>query len=58
MNIREVEKSSFSVIGKEGLGKSQEADIWIPPLWQQATNAFDEIAHLVKQPLAVWGSHV
>lgn len=56
MNIREVEKSSFSVIGKEGLGKSQEADIWIPPLWQQATNDFDEIAHLVKQPLAVWGA--
>ena len=55
MNIREVEKSSFSIIGKEGLGKAQEADIWIPPLWQEATNAFEEIIHLIKQPLTIWG---
>lgn len=56
MNIREVEKSSFSIIGKEGLGKAQEADIWIPPLWQEATNAFEEIIHLIKQPLTIWGA--
>lgn len=56
MNIREVEKSSFSIIGKEDLGKAQEADIWIPPLWQEATNAFEETIHLIKQPLTIWGA--
>ena len=57
MNIREVEKSSFSIIGKEGLGKAQEADIWIPPLWQEATNAFEEIIHL-KAATHNLGGHV
>jgi predicted transcriptional regulator YdeE len=43
MEIREIDKESFSVLGKEGGGKSENAMEWITPLWKDANENFSEI---------------
>lgn len=49
MNVNLRVKESFCVIGKEGKGTSQEALIWIPPLWEDANKHLDEIRYLAKK---------
>src|SRR4051794_31991950 len=50
-----------SVIGKLGQGLSADAYNWIPALWQEANNNFDEIELLAKKNnegslVGLWGA--
>lgn len=61
MDVKMVEKQSFAVIWKEGQGFSNEGFSWIPALWKEATNSFEEIQHLVKydvngNKVGFWGA--
>ena len=60
MDVKFIEKHSFSVIGKLGQGPSSEGFKWIPPLWQEANSKFGEISNLAKRNEAgniagIWG---
>jgi len=46
-DIKTYEKSSFSVIGKEG--STRDGEGFIQKLWQEANAGFAEIEHLVKR---------
>lgn len=61
MNVETIVKKSFSVIGKEGQGNSNESSEWIPPLWKSANANFGEIANLAKKDdngnmVGIWGA--
>ncbi|WP_269059908.1 hypothetical protein [Iocasia frigidifontis] len=43
MEVKIVKKHSFRVIGKEGQGLSSEGEQWIPSLWKEANENFNEI---------------
>ena len=59
MNIEEVSKDSFTVIGKEG--STRDGDGFIQRLWKDANTHFNEIAGLVKKDedgnlAGIWGA--
>ena len=59
MNIRTVEKASFSVIGKEGSTKQGMG--FVQRLWQDANCHFEEVQHLAKwnkqgNLVGIWGT--
>lgn len=61
MDVRIVEKLSFTVIGKLGQGKSTEGYLWIPKLWEEANSHYNEIRHLAKTDsndnlVGIWGA--
>ncbi|MFD0713033.1 GyrI-like domain-containing protein [Paenibacillus sp. GCM10027626] len=54
-------KESFTVIGKLGQGLAAEGKDWIPALWQEANQNFDEIRTLAKTDdegniAGIWGA--
>ena len=48
MDIKIIEKSKISVIGKMGQGASDSNSSWIQELWDEANNSFNEISNLAK----------
>lgn len=61
MSVQIVVKPSFAVIGKLGQGLSSEASMWIPALWKEANDNFNEIRNLAKKDIAgniigIWGA--
>ena len=61
MEVNLIEKESFIVIGKLGQGFSNKCPEWIPPLWSEANNSFNEIINLAKfdetgNIVGVWGA--
>ncbi len=61
MNLQHIVKEAFEVIGKEGTGDSTQGYLWVPPLWKEANDKFDEISGLVKlkedgRIAGVWGA--
>lgn len=61
MSIQIEHKSSFAVIGKLRQGHSGDAAGWIPSLWQEANNHFNEIRSLAKTDregnlVGLWGA--
>jgi hypothetical protein len=48
MNLQCIVKEAFEVIGKEGTGVSSQGYLWVPPLWKEANDKFDEISGMVK----------
>lgn len=60
MEVKIVKKHSFRVIGKEGQGLSSEGEQWIPSLWKEANENFNEIESLAKKDsegniVGIWG---
>ncbi len=58
MQIEEIRKASFAVIGKEG--STSDGDGFIPRLWEDANAHFEQIADLVIRdtdgvPAGIWG---
>lgn len=49
VDVKTVSKKSFTVIGKEGQGKTADSRGWIPALWQEAGTHMNEIAPLAKK---------
>ena len=61
MDVKIIEKRSFTVIGKEGQGMATKSREWIPLLWQAANGNFSEIRSLAKldesgQIVGIWGA--
>lgn len=61
MSVFFEEKQSFTVIGKLGQGFSSDSQSWIPTLWQEANNNFEEIRSLAKTDesgniVGIWGA--
>lgn len=61
MDVKIIEKQSFTVIGKAGQGFSNEGFKWIPPLWEEANSKFNEIHGLAKLDdagniIGIWGA--
>jgi hypothetical protein len=61
MQKRIIYKDKFSVIGKMGQGPADDPKSWIPPLWEDATAHFNEIAQVIRKdengaPAGVWGA--
>lgn len=60
MEVTIVNKPSFSVIDKMGQGLSKEGAQWIPPLWKETNEKFNEIKSLARLDsngnLSVWGA--
>ena len=61
MDVMIVSKSTFTVIGKMGQGKTEDRQQWIPPLWKAATENFHEIKPLAKldpdgNVVGIWGA--
>ncbi|WP_378107782.1 GyrI-like domain-containing protein [Cohnella cellulosilytica] len=61
MNVHFEDKKSFTVIGKVGQGLSAESHNWIPAIWQEANNKFEEIRNLAKTDregniVGIWGA--
>ena len=61
MSVFIEEKKSFIVIGKLGQGLTVESHNWIPMIWQEANNKFEEIRALAKTNnegniLGIWGA--
>ncbi|MDF2699403.1 MAG: effector-binding protein [Haloplasmataceae bacterium] len=61
MDIKIIEKTTFAVIGKVGVGLSKEGFRWIPPLWNDANSHFHEISKLAKVDhlgniVGIWGA--
>ncbi len=59
MDMQEITKPSFSVIGKEG--STEEGEGFIGRLWAEANGHFHEIAHLAKKDasgnlVGIWGA--
>ncbi|MDP5276719.1 GyrI-like domain-containing protein [Chengkuizengella axinellae] len=60
MEVKIIEKKSFTVIGKLGQGLAKEGPKWIPQLWQEANSNFNEINNLAKLDstgsiVGIWG---
>lgn len=62
MKLKGVERKQipgFTVIGKEGNGQATEADSWVPLLWDQLNQHFEELAGLIDasqmENLHLWG---
>lgn len=61
MDVKFIEKDSFTVVGKLGQGLSDESFKWIPPLWEDANSNFNEISSLAKLDdegniVGIWGA--
>jgi predicted transcriptional regulator YdeE len=61
MNVKFVDKPSFTVIGKLGQGEAKKSAEWLPPLWQAANGSFAEISDLAKRDdagnlVGLWGA--
>lgn len=59
MNIKTIQKESFTVIGKEG--STADGQGFIERLWHEADTHFQEIAHLAKKDsdgnlAGIWGA--
>ncbi len=48
MEVKVLTKRTFTVFGKEGQGSASESGKWIPPLWQEAREHFEEITSFAK----------
>lgn len=57
--INRVQSPNFYVIGKEGRGLAEESSSWVPLLWDQMNQHFEEIAGLIDatdmSQLYLWG---
>ncbi|WDV46465.1 effector binding domain-containing protein [Clostridiaceae bacterium M8S5] len=61
MKVKIITKKSFKVLGKLGEGNSNEGFKWVPPLWEEANEHFNEIAYLAKRDandniVGMWGA--
>lgn len=58
--IERIKKDGFTVIGKKGLGRAEQGSEWVPPLWDQMNEEFDELIPVIKTDaegpvLHMWG---
>lgn len=57
--INRIHSPNFYVIGKEGRGLAEESGSWVPLLWDQMNQHFEEIAGLINatdmSQLHLWG---
>ncbi len=62
LEIGEVNKKvlpEFSVIGKEGTGLAEKGSLWVPKLWDEVNQQFDELIAIVEpavfSSVDMWG---
>ena len=60
MEVKFVNKSAFTLLGKQGSGSSSDGKAWIPPLWEQANSSFMDIFPLTLRDRLgkpqIWGA--